>query len=518
MSETQTMPETTSFDSEEVARRIKLRSEQAQKMFGGESTMESILLNTIDPMSIHLRMKNFSSSVQVNTYEGKPKNVVGDEIYKVIKATKNTGVLSKRKLEELTKTSTLEATASSSTSIQLYDDSKGGQLSLVQENNSILKDTKRLEDTQAAVAAYENSYYSLEGKDESTRAIILQEKRRRKEIEQKPKWHAPWKLMRVITGAHNGWVRCISVDVSNEWFVTGSNDRTIKIFDLASGELKLTLPGHTSTVRDLTVSDRSPYLFSVSEDKSVRCWDLETNKCIRKYHGHLSGVYCCALHPTLDVLVTGGRDSSCRVWDVRTKNQIFLLTGHESTVASVLAQEHEPQVVSGSMDSMIRLWDLKTGTTRTTLTHHKKSVRAMAIHPSEYTFASASADSIRRWKCPEGKFLNAYEGANPDVTIHSMAVNNEGVLVCGADDGQMSFWDWKTGHHFSSSQNIPQPGSLDSEAAVFACKFDRSGSRLITGGADKTIKVYCQDETAVPPEDDEEPKFYITNLFGKKKY
>ena len=44
----------------------------------------------------------------------------------------------------------------------------------------------------------------------------------------KPQWHPPWKLMRVISG-HLGWVRCITVDPSNEWFATGSGDRTIKV-------------------------------------------------------------------------------------------------------------------------------------------------------------------------------------------------------------------------------------------------------------------------------------------------
>lgn len=44
----------------------------------------------------------------------------------------------------------------------------------------------------------------------------------------KPQWHAPWKLYRVISG-HLGWVRCIDVDPSNEWFVTGAGDRIIKV-------------------------------------------------------------------------------------------------------------------------------------------------------------------------------------------------------------------------------------------------------------------------------------------------
>jgi pleiotropic regulator 1 len=128
----------------------------------------------------------------------------------------------------------------------------------------------------------------------------------------KPAWHAPWKLMRVISG-HLGWVRSIAVDPSNEWFATGAGDRLIKIWDLASGTLKLSLTGHINTVRGLAISARHPYLFSAGEDKMVKCWDLETNKVIRHYHGHLSGVFCLDLHPTLDILVTGGRDSCARV-------------------------------------------------------------------------------------------------------------------------------------------------------------------------------------------------------------
>lgn len=137
----------------------------------------------------------------------------------------------------------------------------------------------------------------------------------------RPEWHKPWKLHKVISG-HLGWVRSIAVEPENKWFVSGSGDRTIKVWDLASGQLRLTLTGHISTVRGLAVSPRHPYLFSCGEDKMVKCWDLETNKVIRHYHGHLSGVYCLSLHPTLDVLVTGGRDGVARVWDMRTRSNM----------------------------------------------------------------------------------------------------------------------------------------------------------------------------------------------------
>ncbi|CAC5393084.1 unnamed protein product [Mytilus coruscus] len=244
----------------------------------------------------------------------------------------------------------------------------------------------------------------------------------------KPVWHPPWKLFRVISG-HLGWVRCIAVEPGNQWFATGANDRMIKIWDLASGTLKLSLTGHISAVRGVVVSPRQPYLFSCGEDKQVKCWDLEYNKTIKHYHGHLSAVYAIDLHPTIDVLLTCGRDGTARVWDMRTKACIHTLTGHNNTVADIRCQAAEPQVITGSHDSTIRLWDLAAGKSRVTLTNHKKSVRALTLHPKHYTFASASADNIKEWKFPDGNFIQNLPGHN--AIINALTVNSDGVLVSG---------------------------------------------------------------------------------------
>ncbi|KAI1315422.1 pre-mRNA-splicing factor prp46 [Mortierella claussenii] len=317
----------------------------------------------------------------------------------------------------------------------------------------------------------------------------------------RPEWHAPWKLMRVISG-HQGWVRSVAVEPGNNWFATGAGDRIIKIWDLASGRLKLSLTGHIGQVRGLAVSPRHPYLFSAGDDKMVKCWDLETNKVIRHYHGHLSGVYALALHPTLDVLVTSGRDATARVWDMRTKQAVHVLSGHTGTVSAVKCQEADPQVITSSMDSTVKLWDLAAGKTMTTLTHHKKSVRAMAVHPTEFTFATASPDNIKQWKCPEGQFMRNFEGPG-GVTggggiVNAMAVNADNVMFSGADNGAMGFWDWKSGYQFQRLDSLVQPGSLESEAGIFCAEFDKTGLRLITGEADKTIKIWKEDDQATP--------------------
>jgi pleiotropic regulator 1 len=332
---------------------------------------------------------------------------------------------------------------------------------------------------------------------------------------QKPQWHAPWKLKTVISG-HLGWVRALAFEPGNEWFVSGAADRTIKVWDTATGQLKLTLTGHINCVRGLAISNRHPYMFSAAEDKTVKCWDLEYNKVIRSYHGHLSGVYALAVHPTLDVLMSGGRDSVCRVWDIRSKQQVHCLGGHSNTVCAIGTQATDPQVITGGMDGQVKLWDLAAGKSMATLTNHKKAVRGLKIHPRELTFVSAAADNVKKWHAGSGKFMRNLTGHN--TILHCCDINQDNVLVTGGDDGSMHFWDYKTGYNFQRLKTTVQPGSLDSEAGIMVSQFDKTGSRLITGEADKTIKIWWEDEEADEESHPIDMKSWIKECNSMKRF
>jgi pleiotropic regulator 1 len=129
------------------------------------------------------------------------------------------------------------------------------------------------------------------------------------------------------------------------------------------------------------------------------------------------------------------------------------------------------------------MWDLAAGKAMGVLTHHKKGVRSVVTHPTEFTFATGSTNSIKQWKCPEGAFMQNFEGHN--AIINTMAVNEENVFFSGGDNGSMSFWDWKSGYRFQAFDTTAQPGSLDAESGIMSSTFDRTGLRLITGESDK---------------------------------
>lgn len=312
----------------------------------------------------------------------------------------------------------------------------------------------------------------------------------------------PLKLLRQISG-HKGWIRCLAIDPENKWIASGSADSTIKLWEIGTGKLKLTLTGHISTVRALSCSDRHPYLFSVGEDKKIKCWDLETNKVVRQFHGHLSGIHSLTTHPTLDLIITGSRDSTAKVWDIRSRQAVYTLSGHKETVSSILAQPTTPQIITSSLDSTIRLWDLRKAETIKSLTHHKRSIRCLANHPTEYSFISSSPDSTKRFILPDGDFLhnidrnslqhtmtNTDTNQHQPIIINSIAINDDSLLASVSDCGHLFLNDTQTGHLLQKTLLPSAPGSIEGEEGLLATAFDRTGLRLIIGGMDKTIKIF----------------------------
>lgn len=97
----------------------------------------------------------------------------------------------------------------------------------------------------------------------------------------------------------------------------------------------------------------------------------------------------------------------------------------------------------------------------------------------------------------QGDFLHNML-AQQRAIINAMAVNEDGVLASGGDNGSLWMWDWRSGHCFQQQDSIVQPGSLDSEAGIYALAYDMSGSRLVSCEADKTVKMWREDEAATP--------------------
>ena len=98
----------------------------------------------------------------------------------------------------------------------------------------------------------------------------------------------------------------------------GSGDRTIKLWDLATGTLKQTLEGHSSSVQSVAFSPDGRLLASGSGDQTIKLWNLATGALELTLEGHLSSVQSIAFSPDGRLLASGSDDQTIKLWDSAT--------------------------------------------------------------------------------------------------------------------------------------------------------------------------------------------------------
>ena len=121
-------------------------------------------------------------------------------------------------------------------------------------------------------------------------------------------------------------------------------------------------------------------------------------------------------------------------------------------------------------------------------------VMSLGTSLQDHTFVSGAADNLKKWDAKQGHFLRNFSGHH--AIINALSINQDGVMVSGGDNGSMRFWDYQTGYCFQQDQAKVQPGSLESEAGIYASTFDQTGLRFITCEADKSVKVWQEDPEA----------------------
>ncbi|KAI9284509.1 quinon protein alcohol dehydrogenase-like superfamily [Umbelopsis sp. AD052] len=161
--------------------------------------------------------------------------------------------------------------------------------------------------------------------------------------------------MRILSG-HTDGVMCLQFCDTSNILITGSYDKTVRIWNLETGEVIRVLTGHTRCVRALQFDDAK--LVTGSMDHTLKIWSLQTGQCIRTLEGHTDGIV--SLHFDSRILASGSVDTTIKVWNFET-GECCTLRGHTDWVNSVRIHQHS-MIVSGSDDTTIRLWDLNTRT------------------------------------------------------------------------------------------------------------------------------------------------------------
>ncbi len=166
---------------------------------------------------------------------------------------------------------------------------------------------------------------------------------------------------RQVGAGQSGPVRTVAVTPDGARAVSGGEDGTVRVWDLATGQQQAALTGHTDWVRAVAVTADGARAVSGGDDGTVRVWDLGTGQQQAALTGHGQPVRAVAVTPDGARAVSGGADGTVRVWDLATGQQEAELTGHDRPVWAVAVTPDGARAVSGGGDGTVRVWDLAAG-------------------------------------------------------------------------------------------------------------------------------------------------------------
>lgn len=327
---------------------------------------------------------------------------------------------------------------------------------------------------------------------------------------------------------HTHTITSIALTPDGRYAVSGSADKTLRVWDLETGTCTRTFEGHTGEIWSVAITPDGRYAVSGSSDKTLRVWGLETGRCSRTLEGHTGVVWSVAITPDGRFVVSGGE--ALRVWDLEIGQCIRTLERHTDQVSSLaitpdrlsrlgkgkIALEKariawEDQVsslaitpdgryaVSGSMDKTLRVWDLETGRCTRTLKGHTGKIWSVAITPDGRYAVSGSGGTdgkLRVWDLEIGQCISTIEGyqvriqmlgMTPDerqiINVQSVTLTPDGrYAVSGGWDATLRVWDLAIGQCVHTLEGH--------SGGVSSIILTPDGRYVVSGSHDTTLRVW----------------------------
>ncbi|NJR18541.1 MAG: protein kinase [Calothrix sp. CSU_2_0] len=292
-------------------------------------------------------------------------------------------------------------------------------------------------------------------------------------------------LYRTIHG-HGSMVYAIAISPNGELFASGSNDNTIKLWELQTGE-KLRqfgrwFSGHSDSVWNLAFSPDGEILASASWDNTIKLWQVKTGKKICTLTSHHNGVNAIAFSPDGQLLASGSADCTIKITQVNTTYEINTFNGHEDAIHSLAFSPDGQLLASASADCTIKIWQVDTGCEIHTLTGHKFFINCLTFDRKGEILISCSSDkTIKFWNPITAREIRTLTGHQDVVSSISLSKNSD-ILVSASWDKTIKLW------HLESGEQICTLTGHENYIRSVAISPD--GKTIISGSDDETIKIW----------------------------
>lgn len=263
--------------------------------------------------------------------------------------------------------------------------------------------------------------------------------------------------------------------------VTGLDNNTARVWDVASKELLATLSGHTSAVFSVTYSPDGRFLATASQDSTAKVWDGQTHQAIFSFAGHSSTISAVTFSPDGTQLATASQDGTAKVWNTQPALDIVTLSGHSAPVKSAAFSPDGAWIATAGEDKTVKIWAADSGLLWQTLTGPNDLVNDVAFSSDGRFLAAASSDwNGWVWDAVTYEVSAVFQQHQGPVTAVQFSPDNS-LLATASQDGKARLW---------SLENGRVSLELDHAAPILDLAFSNDGRQLATAGSGGVIRLW----------------------------